>query len=428
MDENILIDQFIIPTYIINLIKRTDRKENVMKEFSGRDEFEIRFVEPEFHDNPAQSLRNTIAHILRNGIINNDELILICEDDHQFTTHYSRELLFKCIAEARIKNCDLLSGGVSCARSTFQLTDELYWMEGFTGLQFTIIFNKIFQQIIDFKFSFGNDVDIVISSIADNKLLMYPFISTQKEFGYSDVTAMNNVKGRLDSLFTKSSARIENLRHVASYYDKLKIVDDEIISGENIFLPTYVILHKAKNNCLDSLKNQFENRGEFVVSMTKTVANGKDNSAYISAIIDIVTCAIKNKDDVIVICEDDHKFTKYYSKDLFMRNILEAHTQGASLLLGDIADFDSAVSITNDRFWVNSFTHSKFMVVFKNMYEKILAESFEERKMKDHVLSELTSHKMVVFPFISTHEDSESFTSQKLMRIKKAHQSLKPLN
>jgi hypothetical protein len=60
--------------------------------------------------------------------------------------------------------------------------------------------------------------DISLSTITENKFVIYPYISTQKEFGYSDVTSANTQDGYVDSIFEASMSRFEKMNKVRKYY------------------------------------------------------------------------------------------------------------------------------------------------------------------------------------------------------------------
>src|SRR5882762_5554310 len=89
-----------ISTFIINLKSRPDRKEHILNEFAGRDEFAIQVIEPIVHQYAVISLWNTIKHLILNAINNKDDYILVCEDDHAFGPQYSAEALRDAITEA----------------------------------------------------------------------------------------------------------------------------------------------------------------------------------------------------------------------------------------------------------------------------------------------------------------------------------------
>lgn len=393
-----------IPTFVVNLRRRTDRKKSILKEFAGRTEFAVNIIEPIKHEKPNVSLWNTVRYIIEHKVTDNDDAIIICEDDHQFTQNYSEALFLTYLKEAERLNADILSGGVSCIKTSFQVTDDLFWMEKFTGLQFTVIYRRFFKSIIDYQFLEWNDADIVISDIAYNKLLIYPFISTQKEFGYSDVTTNNNVKGHVENLFVKSEESIKILKDVASFYKHLNTEKVEDDTYENIYIPTYIINLKERTDRLAHIKAEFADRNEFDTSVIEAVRHEKGNLGLWLTVRKIIELAIAGDDDIIIICEDDHEFTKCYSKHDFLKNVIEAHNQGAGILLGGIGDFGSAVRIAENRFWINNFFSTQFTVIYKKAFQDILSEPYDETVTADGMFSEITSNKMVIFPFISTQK------------------------
>ena len=58
-----------------------------------------------------------------------------------------------------------------------------------------IVLNKYTEQTI---------TDICLSNLSSNIFVMWPFISVQKEFGYSDVTFFNNTPNYVGKLFEKT--------------------------------------------------------------------------------------------------------------------------------------------------------------------------------------------------------------------------------
>lgn len=163
----------------------------------------------------------TIRSILEEHIDSPLDYIVFCEDDHQFTTHYSKEKLHTCIQEAALLNADVLLGGVSWFQSGIQVTPNLFWVERFTGLQFTVIFRKFFRKMLEAEFTETDCADYKISDLSLRKFVAFPFLSTQKEFGYSDVTHKNDKTGRVEQLFDEASERLGLLKSVREHY-KLK--------------------------------------------------------------------------------------------------------------------------------------------------------------------------------------------------------------
>ncbi|PTS97819.1 hypothetical protein DBR11_16345, partial [Pedobacter sp. HMWF019] len=63
--------------------------------------------------------------------------------------------------------------------------------------------------------------DYKISYLAEKKFVIYPFISTQKEFGYSDVTTQNNIVGRVTKIFDDVIEKFSQLDQVSSFYNTI---------------------------------------------------------------------------------------------------------------------------------------------------------------------------------------------------------------
>ncbi len=63
------------------------------------------------------------------------------------------------------KKCDILLGGVSWFEAGIQISNDLFWIEKFTGLQFTVIYNTLFNKILATDFG---DLDA-----ADQKITFF---------------------------------------------------------------------------------------------------------------------------------------------------------------------------------------------------------------------------------------------------------------
>ena len=87
-------------------------------------------------------------------------------------------------------------------------------------MQFTVIFNRFYQKIIQSDTEEGFISDHYLSEISDHKFVMHPFISIQKEFGYSDITAQNNQKGYVRRCFKTIDEKLHLLKKVEQFYKK----------------------------------------------------------------------------------------------------------------------------------------------------------------------------------------------------------------
>jgi len=104
----------------------------------------------------------------------------------------------------------MLSGGYSWFGNAIQVSERLFWADKFNGMQFTIVFHKFYQSILDADFVESVVTDISLSDITNNKFVMYPFISVQSDFGYSDVTRKNNeIGGMITTYFDDADKKNE---------------------------------------------------------------------------------------------------------------------------------------------------------------------------------------------------------------------------
>ena len=207
-----------INVFAVNLVYRTDRKEHIISQFTNKPEFSLTVVPAIEHKIGAYGLWQTVQKIVRGEVEKQSEYFILCEDDHTFTKQYSIDFLNQSISHANALGADMLSGGYSWFGNTIQVSKHLFWTDQFNGMQFTVVFHKFYQAILDANFGESVVTDISLSCITNNKFVIYPYISTQKEFGYSDVTSMNNEKGYVEGIFDHSAHKLDILNKVRSFY------------------------------------------------------------------------------------------------------------------------------------------------------------------------------------------------------------------
>lgn len=393
-----------IPTYIINLSDRPDRRAHAREQFESRAEFDYVLVDAERHKIGAVGLWNTIRSIISEACDRHDDYILICEDDHLFTGHYSKDLLFECIEEARLAEADILLGGLSSVHSLFKISRNLIWAEGFTGAQFTIIFRKFFRQILEINFLDSDSADLKLSQVSPHIYSVYPFISIQKDFGYSDVTLANHVERRVDKLFADCSNAIQYVLDSQAFYGFN--TNPATMRFDDIVIPVYIINLPERTDRRQHIEKQFIDKKEFTPEYINASKHSIGAVGLWQSIRRIVATALENDESVIIICEDDHEFTPDYHRDMLIGNIISAHRQGCDVLsAGTSGGFGHALPLDTHRYWVNHILSTQFIVIYRKFFQKILDAPFDDTVTADNFLSELTSNKMVIYPFLSTQKD-----------------------
>ena len=392
-----------ISTFIVTREKSNGAKIDVLKEFAGRDEFKITLVNYEPHILAKISLWKTIKYIIENLTNHEDEFIIICEDYHQFTEHYQKDFLLKCIEQADKMNADILSGGVSVLQHFVRVSPEIFWMSDFLGLQFTIVYRRFFKTISTLVFGDEDMSDLKISTLTENKFFIYPFISVQKEFGESDIKPLNNNEEKVDQFLDRAFETIKYVDDVLLFYkqQRKELTPIDATSYENFYIPTYIINLPERKDRLTHIKKQFEGKDEFDIRIIEAIKHQKGNLGLWLTIRKIVEQAIIDDHDIIIICEDDHEFTEHYVKDCFISDVIETHALGAGMLLGGVGYFNCAALISKNKFWVGGFYCTQFTVIYKSLFQRILDQPFDEKVAADGVFSKMTSNKLSLFPFIS---------------------------
>jgi len=411
-----------IPVHIVNLKKRVERKAHVLNEFSKHPEFEPIIIEAIERSEGAVGLWMTILKILEEGRLFRDNCIVICEDDHAFTDEYSFDLLLDAIDYVAEKKGDILFAGVSWFNNAVPVTEHIYWVEKLSGTQFMIIFKKFFSSIINAPFSDSDSADTKISVLTDKKYFISPFLSIQKEFGYSDVTPRNSVLGRVDALFDNSVRKTGVINYLYKFYENPPLLQLSEAGTEDGRLQVFIISQLGEEK--SGYENHF-NQNEFLVDHIISLHESVFHPANLKRAVEM---ACERNEDAIMVCRNDVRFTEFFSPEVLFDNISLAHELSAEVLIGGAQDFEIAVPVTEHLFWINFFFNAPLVVIFKNAFDKIL--NFKTAKTVPEELDVVAalSNKLLFHPYIvdfnRINEDEPSFTRLSLMSHKKPSERL----
>lgn len=209
----------VLPAYVINLKERTERYRHIQEQFSGRNEFDLRIIEACKAECGNVGLWNSMRGVIERAVQEEDDVVLLCEDDHTFTSFYNRDFLFRNILEASLQGAELLSGGIGGFNHAVPLSENRYWVDAYWCNQFLVLYKPIFSKILGVVFQPPDTVDGMLSEITSHKMVMYPFVSVQIDFGYSDVTERNNnERGLINEYFRDTSERLGKYKEVYHRY------------------------------------------------------------------------------------------------------------------------------------------------------------------------------------------------------------------
>lgn len=404
-----------ISVYAPNLARRPERKASIEAQFAGRDEFSLTVVPAIERDNGPWGLWQTFYGIVEHEAAQGSRYFIFCEDDHVFTEDYDANALRDRIAEADGLGADLLSGGMSWMRAPVQVSAHLFHVDAFNGMQFTVIFNRFYDKILSYRTDKGYVTDKFLSEITDKVFVIYPNISMQIDFGYSDVTSLNNEAGRVPALFRNMRRRLAVLDKARTFYRTARNIPAANAiheDGENttckageVVLPAFVIHLPEHTERLAHIRREFEGRDEFDVHIVEACRHRRGATGLWHSIRKIVEQADKDGDDVILVCEDDHTFTADYDRGRFFRQVHEAGIMGTHILLGGIGGFGDMAPVCDGLWWADWTWCTQFTVIYKRAFPLILAADFGRKDVADEFLSRLLTNKLVVYPFVSEQTD-----------------------
>ncbi len=170
------------------------------------------------------------------------------------------------------------------------------------------------------------------------------------------------------------------------------------------YIPTYIITQKREVDRIENIYSEFNNKSEFRLKIIN-ISKSPSNLEYWKSIVKIVKMAIKQDDDIIIVCKDNHYFTDNYSTEFLFRNTLGAQEQGADILTGGLVGFDYAVPVAKNRYWVNHFSNTQFMIIYKKFYQTLLNYNFNNDDVTEAVISQLSNNIMTLYPFISKRKE-----------------------
>lgn len=172
------------------------------------------------------------------------------------------------------------------------------------------------------------------------------------------------------------------------------------------FMPVYAINLKERTDRRAHICAEFAGRKEFAFHLVDACKSADGRTGLWNSMVHIVRQAKEEGEEFVLIAEDDHFFTKYYSPKLWMQSVVEAHRLGADILSGGIGGFGTALPRGSRLYEVDWFWCTQFIVVYASMFNRMLDYKFGEKDTADGVLSAIAPCKMVVYPFVSEQWDA----------------------
>lgn len=167
----------------------------------------------------ATGLWRSIVGIVTEAKSRGCDAVLICEDDHTFTYAYNENCFINGVFRAAEYGAQLLLGGIGNFHNAVPVDDGMMWVDCFWCTQFMIVYSTAYDDILKADFNEKIDVaDEFLSTILSNKLVITPFISVQRDFGYSDVTKNNNNNSIITQHFERAIHKQKAYQRIFNKY------------------------------------------------------------------------------------------------------------------------------------------------------------------------------------------------------------------
>ena len=125
---------------------------------------------------------------------------------------------------------------------------------------------------------------------------------------------------------------------------------------ESKCIRSFVVNLKRRTDRRTHIIEQFKSRNEFQVNLVEAFQHPVGAIGVWKTIRHILKKLVESKDEYIILCQDDHLFTKEYSKELLLCCIDEATLLGADLLSCGVSGFTSAINVSENLYWVEKFS------------------------------------------------------------------------
>ena len=173
------------------------------------------------------------------------------------------------------------------------------------------------------------------------------------------------------------------------YPVKYNVANDEIKTfADNYYINTFCFYNNR-----NKYQEYFSKKKEFRIHWIKSTSPSPNiNQKNLNSIL---TRSIQEEDDVIIICFDNYRFKRNYSKYSLFKYILIAKFYQADILFGNGSEMDYMCKIQDELYWVNNIKKSNFIVLYRKFFNKILDINSLNSKSFPETISALSHDKLM---------------------------------
>lgn len=208
-------DGISIPTYIIPSYEFEQFRSQIPYQFEKKKIFDLKFVSPAQLDSSIESYWRCIKEIVQSAIVSDEDVIVICEDNHSFTEVFSEQSFLRDIINAHRLGAGILCGGIDDIEVAVPIANGMFWISAFKSCSFLLLFKSVFEKILSHSIDCFLTKGDLFRELTSNKIVLFPPISVQTNF-------QNNNSCPTDSADAMVSSRLDKILKTA----KLLAVND----------------------------------------------------------------------------------------------------------------------------------------------------------------------------------------------------------
>ena len=160
--------EYDIPLYV--LIDKKNSLHDINQYYLQFPEFNVHIVEDNFN----------CLKIINELQLNGDEVFILCNASHRFSSEYSLPKFIKEIQRAYDFKADLLLGYVEDFDLIVPMSQNRFYVQNPIGVNFIVVYASLFEKILRFGQITSRDMIEKCIESTENKLFIYPFFSSPK--------------------------------------------------------------------------------------------------------------------------------------------------------------------------------------------------------------------------------------------------------
>jgi len=180
-------------------------------------------------------------------------------------------------------------------------------------------------------------------------------------------------------------------------------------------IPIYSVLLDFKTKDSDNEK-EYQNHLQSKVFKTRSLNNSRKLWQFLR---DVISIEYSNNSKAVALSIGTEKLSTNAWEEINFENIQNIKLRSCDILCGNISGFSHVVPLSSNLYWFDSFNHSTFIILFNSVFSKILSYTRHNEELLFTTLSNVTSNKVVTYPFFLLVDGKDFEKAENSLRMHK---------